>query len=378
MTVQRPGELAQPDFARDPEPRIVCVENAIVVPVSPDLPPMPVQKSGVLDADGNCVTESLTWRTGGLVSRPPDPPDPASVTDLPGTHMFGGILFGHFGHFLVESTARLWALAQLEDEIDSVIFVPKFQRSVQRILEVQTPFLRLCGVRNRLVNTEVPLRVERLYVPQMGFGLGDMIEGTAAYRDFMRARFARDIAPEGGERLYISRSQLPRERGGLIGEERIEAWVAAEGYEIFHPQQHGFAEQIARYKAAREIISPDGSPLHMVALSGRPDLRVAIIPRRPDIVASVLARQLRAFGGIESVILDPPRRHWIPVKHGGPSRSSFGDIDVPLMGRQLAEAGFIADAGVWTDCGEALRSALIGELEKRQRTEFKLYTEPGS
>lgn len=368
--------LAPPDLSAPGADRIVTVEGGVVVPVSPELPRSSVQRSGVLDARGALVPESLTWRGGALVSHPPEAPDPAGIADLAGSHMFGGILFGHFGHFLAESTARLWAWDRLAGTVESIVFVPKVQRNTEHVLATQAPLLRLLGIGCRLVNAPAPLRVERLHVPSMGFGLWQMIEGLADYRRFMRERLARAIAPAGGERLYVSRTRLPAERGGLLGEAKIEGWLAAEGYDIFHPQLHSFAEQIARYRAARTIISPDGSPLHLVALAAMPGTRVAIIPRRPDGIAEMLARQLRAFAGIEPVMLNYPARNWIPVRDRRPSRSSFGDIDIAELGLRLAAAGFIASAAPWVNHGEAERAELLAALTERQRTEFKLYIDP--
>lgn len=364
-----------PDLADPAATRIAEVAGALAVPVAAGEPGRSVQRSGVIAPSGEVVPESLTWRGRSLVSLPPAPPDPAKVADLPGTWMWGGIMFGHFGHFLVESTARLWAWPEVADRAQGILFVPKAPRNLEGVLKHQTPFLRLCGIGGEIRLADRPLRVERLFVPPMGFGLFEMIAGTPAYRAFMRENFARDIAPEGPERLYISRSRLPAERGGILGEARIEALLAAEGYEIFHPQLHPFAVQIARYKAARLLISPDGSPLHLVALCGNPALRVAIQPRRPDEIAKMLARQLDAFAGIGAVLLDSPARNWIPVRDSRPSRTSFGEIDLPAFAAALAGAGFIAGTGDWRNHDAEERAAILASLATRQKTEFRLHEE---
>lgn len=367
-------DLIPPDLAGKAPP-LRLVEEAVVVPAAAALPNRPVQVSGVLDREGALVPESLTWRGSALVSHPPAMPEGA-LPRLAGTHLWGGILFGHFGHFLVESTARLWAWERLRDVLDGILFVPKVQRNTERVLAVQSPLLRMVGIDAALRNVTEPVRVERLWVPGMGFGLHQLIEGTPEYRRLMREGIARTTRPEGGPRLYISRSALPPERGGLVGEEKIEAWLAAEGYEIFHPQLHDFAVQVARYRAARRIISPDGSPLHLVALASGPETAVAIIPRRPDGTAQMLARQLRAFAGIEAVILNHPLRNWIPESHSHPGRSSFGDIDIAELGARLRATGFIEGRGAWTNHDAAELAAFLAGIEARQRTRFRLHEEP--
>ena len=44
--------------------------------------------------------------------------------DLAGAHLFAGHFRGHFGHFLVESTARLWALDHIREPLDSILYLP--------------------------------------------------------------------------------------------------------------------------------------------------------------------------------------------------------------------------------------------------------------
>ncbi|MFC3119099.1 glycosyltransferase 61 family protein [Jhaorihella thermophila] len=99
------------------------------------------------------------------------------------------------------------------------------------------------------------------------------------FRTAIHERFAREVEPDGPERLYVSRSALGLGKG-LLGEELLESLLEREGYEIFHPQKHPMQTQIARYKAARQIVAADGSALHLYAMVGRADQRVAMISRR--------------------------------------------------------------------------------------------------
>lgn len=95
---------------------VAVLDNALVVPASDGQP-----WTGVIGADGPCDKAAI-WREGKDISPAlgtvPQPDD-----HLPGTHIWGGVFLGHFGHFMVETISRLWAVRGSGAE--SVIFVPK-------------------------------------------------------------------------------------------------------------------------------------------------------------------------------------------------------------------------------------------------------------
>ncbi len=369
--------MAQPPDLSLGRPGIIReVENGVIVPIPNNNDGVQPLNSGVLDARGQLVEESITWRDGRAFSLPPRQPAEGEIETRPGRVMFAGLMFGHFGHFLVESTARLWAYERLEDKIDAVVFVPKVQRRIDHVLNVYTPFMRLLGIEAPLFNIETPVRFDHVHVPQQGFGMFGMIEGLPEYREFMRARMGARIRDDGARKLYVSRSALPQQRGGLLGEELIEEYLAAEGYEIFHPQQHDFETQLAAYKSADYIISPDGSPLHMAALVVKPTTKIAVIARRPK-VAEQFEIQFRAFCGIETVTIDALKCHWIPENNARPSRLSYGELDFATLYAQLKQGGLISGNIPWPDMTDAQRAAIMSDLEERQKIGFKLYQPPG-
>ena len=361
-----------PDLNRGGTPVIREVENGIAVPIPGGIETMQPLNCGVLTPDMQLVEESITWRDGRPFSLPPRRITEAEIETRPGSMMFAGLLFGHFGHFLVESTARLWAYERLQDRIDGIVFLPKVQRRIDHVQNVYTPFLRLLGIEAPIFNLPAPTRFDRLFVPQQGFGMFGMIEGLPEYRHFMRARMGQFIRDDGARKLYISRSALPMQRGGLLGEELIEEYLAAEGYEIFHPQKHDFETQLAAYKSADLIVSPDGSPLHMAALVAKPEAKVAVIARRPD-VAAQFTLQFRAFCGIETVTVDALRCHWIPENNARPSRLSYGELDFSALWRALKDGGLIEGETEWPPMSETRRAEIMADLEKRQKIGFKLY-----
>ena len=333
------------------------VENAVVVPPTEQ---NFVQEAGVLYSDGSYCSSGALWRNGRALTVQPKMPE----GDLPvreGTWLWGGLLWMHFGHFLVESTARLWALETLNIPIDGILFAPKRPRNGSEVHAFQHEFVKLMGTEVPVVCLDAPTKVERLIVPGQGFGLGSMIEGTQNYRDAIAARFANDIQAKGPKKLYISRSKLPAGRGNLIGETELEAHLEKQGYTVFHPEKHNLTDQIAIYKAADQIIAAEGSALHLLAMVAKPHQQVAIVVRRPSNATDQLARHLNSFAGITPLALVQLTRSWKPV---GPAKSRLwmGELNMPALQKDLADAGFIKPSKVkWKSLDRDDVSARLGD-----------------
>jgi capsular polysaccharide biosynthesis protein len=316
--------------------RFVVLKDAVIFP--PD-----VQGTcGVLDAAGRFVAFSqdhVRPRRAWL------PPDPARLDEplghLPGRHMFAGPMHPHFGHFLLESTPRLWVLGADPVPITSVLFIPIRTGTIWRARKIYRPFLEIfCGDRP-IENIVGPTRVETLVVPDPGFGHEARMAGSAQYRAFMRGRVAAEVKPEGPERLYISRTGLQDSRGRILGEAIVESVLAANGYEIFHPQRHSARAQLARYAAARQIVALDGSALHMAAYAMRPDCQVGMIARRRSAILPRLADQMTRFSGARVKTFDCLVACWVKAGSTRIDYSSIGEVDLARLFAALQADGFI-------------------------------------
>ncbi|MQQ08183.1 DUF563 domain-containing protein [Epibacterium sp. SM1979] len=305
-----------------------------------------VQPSGVLYADGTYCQQGALWRRYRPISTEPAKPETAGPV-LNGRWLWGGVLWAHFGHFLVESTARLWALAELHRPVDGIVFVPKRPDSDAGIRGFQQDFIHQIAPDLPIKLVTEPTQISELVVPGQGFGLGEIVTGTAKFRNAIHSKFARDIKPEGPDRIYLSRSKLGLGKGGLIGEEELEDRLTREGYEIFHPQDHSLDVQLARYKAARQVVAADGSALHLYAMVGRPDQKVAMILRRQSGANVQLVRNVQAFCKCDPLVINALRTEWLPMAKQRSSRMSFGELDHKIIGAALAEAGFISRDADW-------------------------------
>lgn len=319
-----------------------------------------VQAAGLLDSSGTYRPEGALWRKYRALTTEPEAP-PAQPVVLAGRWLWGGMLWAHFGHFLVESTSRLWALSHLETPVDGIIFIPKRPRVGDAKRGFQNDFIDLMAKDLPVHVATVPTQVERLIVPGQGFGLGLITTGTKSFRKAIHDRFARSVEPEGPDRLYISRSALGLGKGGLLGEEHLETLLEQEGYTVFHPQKHDIATQIARYKAAKKVIAADGSALHLFAMIGRSDQSVAMILRRQSKVNNLLARHVAAFCDTEPLVISALRTEWVRAGGGKSNRLSFGELDHARIAEELSQNGFIPDHTVWPVLSEVQRKRALND-----------------
>lgn len=336
--------------------QIETVENAKVIPpVTSEL----VQQAGILRPDGSYCPIGALWRNKRPITTRPAKPTRVSER-ISGKWIWGGVMWMHFGHFLVESTSRLWALDQVKDA-EGIVFIPKRPRVGDKLVSYQTDFIELMGCELPIKVVTEPTEIEELIIPGQGFGLGQIVDGSQAFRAAIHSNFAADVEPVGGDKLYISRSKIGFRKGALIGEERLEGYLRKEGYEIYHPEEHDLRSQISRYKAADRIIAAEGSAIHLFAMVARPDQKLAVIARRNSGATDQIEKHVTSFSGTPPVSINALKRTWMP-EGKTKKRMGLGEINMSAIRSQLIDAGFIRqNAGKWASLSISSVKKMLGD-----------------
>ncbi|MEQ9258320.1 MAG: glycosyltransferase family 61 protein [Roseovarius sp.] len=319
-----------------PPPHIEHLQNALVMPMEKG----PDCACGVVRADGSFRHMSRTLLSGSRLSGVPQFSPDVFAEIVPGRWLFAGIGRHHFGHFLVETLIRLWAIGYYRDKLDGIVIAPKFGMDFSLALERRyAPFLDLMTEGLKVHLAEHPTRYETLLLPSPGFGPLGWVAGTEIFRLEIRARVARHIAPKGPEKLYISRADLSKHEKRVHDEKKIEALLERAGYEIFHPEKFSIAEQLERYMAARVVIGGDGSAFHLAPFAMPEGVKVGLIQRRhrPKVYTAFLA-QLDAFTKAEVHQIKPVLPKTEETPH--PSEAAT-PIDVEVVEAELDAAGFL-------------------------------------
>lgn len=251
------------------ELRVHSCGQATILPLVPDPSDEAIPfRIGVFGPDGAPVGPAAHRRGRHATGVPPFR---QAELAWEGDFVFGGVLWDHFGHFLLESLSRAWAMAALPGPVLWVRRAPH-----ARLLDWQRDILDLLGLggREHRVVTR-PVRVDRLAVPEQGLVMWRYLhprqEATLAVHPFR--------APEPGRRVWLSRSGLPEARARLDGEAAVESALAAEGWTILRPETVSIAAQLAALEAAEVIAGFAGSAFHGLVLGRGVRARVVVFSR---------------------------------------------------------------------------------------------------
>jgi len=229
--------------------------------------------SGALHrADGDLVVRSQRLvERGGFKPIDPEratPPGEGEAELVPGTSIYLGLMFSTFGHFLVESIARFWALTDFREGGVRFVFHPWRGLDPKPLLEAGHVARALerfgIGTDDLVFCLKRPVRFERILVPDQSWRInrsahpvfGDLYERAFAHRG--------PVARAGG-RLYLSRARWRRPRGS-VNEREAEALFGKRGFEIVYPEEVSFAELTERVAGAETVAGCDGSAMHVAGL----------------------------------------------------------------------------------------------------------------
>jgi hypothetical protein len=349
-----PGAATAPDsptsaYQLDPQKPLVAdidiLKSALVVPVRLDANGKSVGLGGVLDSNGDFSAKSLTFiEPHRQVNARPDFWEDSDIDFRPGTWLFGGKHDLRFGHFLVETTSRLWALDHIDTKVEGIIFLPERlpapKGPAQRLDRTQA-YLDLFAPLPPAEILVRPTRFERLIVPPQGCGAGTLAPGIPEHRLFVRNRLVQDPRSAGPKKIYISRTGLANSPGQILFERDIETAFKADGFEIFHPQDHPLREQVAAYGAAEIVVGVEGSAFHLVAYAAHATTRVGVIRRRQTAISQGIVDQLSTCLAGPAIALEAIAESFhVP----GTSKMSNAVLDFQELGRQLRASGLVSSS----------------------------------
>lgn len=320
--------------------------------VYPDRSDHEVAQFGVVDQAGEFEELSRVAITREQYSTSPVGRGTGAVDEASGTYIYAGHLRGHFGHFIVEGLARLWAMDHLNTKLDGIVYFPYGGRpelswkNVQgRKDQVHRIFSEL-GIDTPLKMVTRDTRFERLIIPEIGFGHHEKFYGSSAFRAYFGKRLLRRVEelPKSDKKfIYISRSNLGPRKGTIAGEDKFEKILESYGYFIFHPQDFELSDQIRIIGNAERILGVEGSALHFAAMVCSPSCKVGMIMRRPASmkVSDSYVMQFQSFKNISLKVFDPLIYIWVGRSAKIPRYDSLAVPDYERLFEELWGAGFV-------------------------------------
>lgn len=249
------------------------LENAIVIP------PLPVNnaygasgmETGVLDCDGRYVPGSgmRDWLEDEVIS-------PNRVKFLNESAIYCGLLFPHYGHFLLQSTTRLYYYLKHRDFSGKLLFT--WPTGTSRMPRYMVDFFSLLEIPlDRILLVSTFVKVRELVVPPLASQYD-----TDFTPDFILPfqMAAEQVPASNHKKIFFSR----RKWNGIakcFGEEQLERLFCGNGFTPIMPERFSLREQISLIKGADVVAGINGTAFHNIAF-GAPGKKVIILNRTEE------------------------------------------------------------------------------------------------
>ncbi len=354
-------KAAAHNFYLSQNPQSHIVQNATVLPLklAIDSSGKTTFLGGIID-NNDCFFEpsahihELDTATGSLKSGYKF--NPQDVKHQSETVIYGGLLYEHFGHFLVESVSRLWYVLEHPEHNYPLVFVTeKSGTPCQQILD----FFALIGInRKRLLFIQEPTCFDKIIVPEQSAVLSGYYTSPFIL-PYEKAAAA--VTPQKFAKVYLSRRKF---HGAvqLLGEEKLEKIFRANGYKVIYPERLSLKEQIAYIRGAKAVASVMGSASHLM-LFAHPQTQSIVLERTEHInLEQILINQAKDLDWY-SVCAN---MNYLPVGH------EFSPL---LMGLTESAAAFFADHG-YKFAPQQVGKISNNDIRKFNRIWFARYSSP--
>lgn len=175
------------------------------------------------------------------------------------TVVFGGIMYGHYGHTLIDGMSRMWWFVRNQDTPYKLVFVVMPGESSEQACKL----LSLAGLTpERYEVITSPTQFSKVIVPDEAIHSLEGYVNVAwpSFFDLVARRCSELSTIETHEKLYLTRTALERCDG--VGEEYYERFFASQGYRIVSPEQLPLQDQIKLYAGADSIACTMGTLSH--------------------------------------------------------------------------------------------------------------------
>lgn len=350
-------------------PKIIFHQNSIVYPISE----FDLQKrtfdGGVLTKEKQHCLLSVQKKSGYLNIGPNQQFEVKAKKS--GFYLYGGMLQNeHFGHFLIESLTRLWPIPNISG-IDGIAFILRSNNI--KVARFVYDFFSLLLPNSSILIVKEVTEFERLCVPEQICieTQGVLINHSAfesLFLDFKNKISAHSAGQVYPKKIFVSRSRLTGNEGGILLESHLDNLLRDEGYYIMHPQELSIQEQLSFYLNAEKIIFSDGSAYHLYVLvsSKRQDIFVIWRRKKPF----DFDNQLFTFIGKFSKGKPALSGYFTPKNENHISSRQKAKLDYVELGKQLQKDNFIIGNN-WHEPSEKLLNLEIKNIEIKTNREME-------
>lgn len=248
------------------------IDNGIILPVL-----SAISEWGIIGTQGGVLNASHQY-VKGSESRDCNIKSfetPEKIKFIDEKVIYGGLLIPHYGHFLLESTVRLYYFIMNNPDNLKIAFSVDNKDNIPQYMQ---DFFRLCEIpTEKIIFVDEYTQFRHVIVPAASSVLGKYYT-----KEFMIPfqKVRENVPAATVKKIYFTRKHWD----GLaqcFGEEEIEKAFELNGYEIIFPEKLSLKEQVALIKGAEIIASINGTSFHN-ALFAYPGLKLFILNRNAE------------------------------------------------------------------------------------------------
>lgn len=266
-------------FLKRGELQCRCVENAIILPIRKTISDRTMFGSGgVLDSSGKYLPDSgIGMRVGGYYK--------ATVSEFRNERVvYCGYWVKQWGHFLVESVARMWCCLNNNEAVDYYVFVSE-ENGPTELYGNYREFFELLGISGKILVLNKPVQFSQVVIPELGY------DRKFYYSDGYKAIFD-TIAKSAVEsccknikwpkRVFLSRSQFLKARQAEAGLDLLDDYFRQNGFGVMYPEKMSLADMVCCLRNA-EICAMESGTLPHNMLFAQDGQKTLIVERQPTI-----------------------------------------------------------------------------------------------
>lgn len=246
------------------------------------LPPIRHSKSarwmgygGIADIDGRFVPMSAMHgengsQSMGLVYSF----EKGNCQRLSGEYLYLGFFIKHWGHFIIDSSTRLYFALKNPDI--KCFFILRKGQNIDPFPPQINRALELMGVRDRITFINEPTQIERIIVPEQSYVSQSYYSQEYINTFNVMSNNINPTCVTSSPKIFFSRSNFNKYRKCEIGNELLDELFTSDGYKIIYPELESLDNQIFYLNCCREWATVAGSLVH--------NLMLAMVPPKTKIV----------------------------------------------------------------------------------------------
>lgn len=225
--------------------------------------------------------------------------------------VYCGYLIDQWGHFLIESIARLWYFLKHDDPSVKYVFFVEYGAGDIELEGNYREFFRLLGILDRLEIISEPVRYREVTVPELAYGR--MKYDTQEYKDIFNTVVNNAMDECGGKsynKVYFSRSRLIRDEFGTA---MLDSLFERNGFQVIYPETLPLKQMISILQSTNTLACISGSTPHNV-LFMKDDCRLIVIERCA--MNNEIQADINRIKGLDVTYVDA-HLFFFPVSYGG-------------------------------------------------------------